>query len=132
MSVWVGFAKAQGVAKKVALVKTLVEADDISQAIIAGNPPGILATIDELAKVDFAICQVLSSVGGFSGSGYKQPSARVINYSGNRFLFVLETVVSGIGVTSLGQAAFSGDNMSGVIKVQAFILGEPKNPAVVN
>ena len=133
MSIWLGFAKAQGVGKKVALVKTLVEADDISATVYAGAN-GTLATISELAKVDFAVLELVSTAGVFNASGHAFLHPAVISYSGNRFLFVLNTSeMSGENVHgNFGPAAISGDNMSGVIRVRALIVGEPKQSPVVN
>jgi len=120
MSVWLGFAKAQGVGKKVALVKTLAEANDISSTIIQVAP--MLATIAELSKVDFAILHVVSGAGTYNASGHMYVYPEVMAYSANTFSFRLGTVQSGGG---LGVTDISGDNFSGVIQLRAFIIGEP-------
>ena len=120
MSVWLGFAKAQGIGKKVAVVKTLVEADDISSAIVQGVE--MIATIKELSKVDMAILHVLSGAGTWNGSGYLQVLAQAINYSANTFAFTLATAESGLGLSTV---SISGDAFSGVIRLRALIIGEP-------
>jgi len=125
MSFWVGFAKAQGMGAKVALVRTLVWGTDMSM----GGPGGIsggyydytsgtamVVTIKELAKVDLAILDLLSNT---LGDPVIVPQA--VTYSGNTF-----------GMRLLGGTArLSGVAVSGVIQVKAMVIGEAKRETFI-
>lgn len=120
MSFWVGFAKAKGLGQKKAYVKDLSFAatnEDISSLIYPGRP-GLLVTIRELEKVDFAMVNVLSSLVQTSGITY----ATVAAYSANTFTLNFAGHLSGDSAFSPDN--ISGINISGVLALQAFIIGE--------
>lgn len=125
MSFWVGFAKAQGMGAKVAVVRDLVWGTDMSCGGPAGISGGyyeytsgtaIVVKIAELAKVDLAILDLLSNA---LGDPIITPQA--VTYSGNTF-----------GMRLLGGTArLSGVAISGVIQVKAMIIGEAKRATFI-
>jgi len=124
LSFWAGFARAKGLGQKKVYVKTLAHGADGNQDISAATyaTGGVLVTIRDLEKVDFAICQLLSSTGGAG----LEPIPQVVDYSANMFTLRLVAVMSGgVSDTSgFSDVTFNGDNMSGVYNVKAFIVGE--------
>lgn len=122
MSFWVGFAKAKGLGQKKGLVKHLSFGadgnEDISAAAYA--TAGVLVTIRELEKVDFALVHLTSSPGNLV------PVAAIDRYSANQFNLLLAATTSAYVGSGLSYTAMNGINISGVYGFKAFIIGESR------
>lgn len=131
MSFWVGFARAQGLGAKVALVKSLAwgTGGDLSFTTYDGAAD-IVVTIAELAKVDMAFLTLLSG-------SLTHANVPVIvgpqSFSANTFTIGLATTemhVSNI-TSGLVRVGMSGVAISGVLPIKAFIIGEAKRTTFI-
>jgi len=123
-TVWGSLPPAKGLGEKKILVKTL---EDTDLAAVTYPTGGIVVTISELEKVDFALLEAMSSVALGSGIGV---IAKAVSYSGNKFCMKLLRNTSTNNVCSnllvFDDSQLSGQALSGVIYVRAFIIGEAK------
>lgn len=121
-----GLVKAKGLGQKKVVVKTLSfgtgTTDNISATIYPGRG-GLIVTMPELEKVDFAQVNVLSSLVQTSGITY----ATVASYSGRRFALNFASYLS--GQTIFVPDNISGINISGVSQLQALVIGEGRKGA---
>lgn len=122
MAFWGALAKPKGLAESKILVKTLTfgadGTEDISNAVYPGRP-GLLVTIRELEKVDYAHVEVMSSLVNTSGINY----ATVAAFSGNQFTLNFAAVAALSGQV-FAPDNISGINISGVLQMKAFVIGE--------
>jgi len=123
-TVWGSLPPAKGLGEKKVLVKTL---EDTDLAAVTYPTGGIVVTISELEKVDFALLETMSSVALGSGIG---AIAKAVSYSGNKFCMKLLRNTSTNNVCSnllvFDDSQLSGQALSGVIQVRAFIVGEAR------
>jgi len=123
-TIWGSLPPAKGLGEKKVLVKTL---EDTDLAAVTYPTGGIVVTINELEKVDFALLETMSSVALGSGIGV---IAKAVSYSGNKFCMKLLRNTSTNNVCSnllvFDDSQLSGQALSGVIYVRAFIIGEAK------
>lgn len=123
-TIWGSLPPAKGLGEKKILCKTLADTDFDAVIYTAG---GTIVTISELAKVDFALLEVMSSLALSSGIG---PLAKAVAYSGNTFAMKLLRNTSNNNVNTVlnifDDTQVSGQAISGVIKIRAFIVGEAR------
>jgi len=123
-TIWGNLPQAKGLGEKKILVKTLADTD---LAAVTYPTGGIVVTISELQKVDFALLEVMSSLSLSSGIGC---IAKAVTYSGNKFCMKLLRNTSTNNVCSnllvLDDSQLSGQALSGQICVRAFIVGEAR------
>lgn len=122
-TIWGSLPAAKGLGEKKILVKTLEDTDFASVLYAAG---GNIVTITELEKIDFALLEVMSSEALSSGTVI----AKAVTYSGNKFNMRLLRNTSTNSLTNatliFDDTQLSGTELSGIIEVRAFIVGEPK------
>jgi len=123
-TIWGSLPPAKGLGEKKILIKTL---EDTDLAAVTYPTGGIVVTISELEKVDFALLEVMSSLALSSGIGC---IAKAVTYSGNKFCMKLLRNTSNNNLNTVlnvfDDTQLSGQALSGQIYVRAFIVGEAK------